>query len=186
MRIIETYAPEGVMLLEPKLFADQRGYFMETYNRQRFSELGIVCQFVQDNQSRSVRGTLRGLHYQINSPQDKLVRVLSGEIFDVAVDIRPQSQTFGQWASATLTSENKYQFFVPRGFAHGFQVLSEHAVVAYKCSNLYSPRDERGILWSDPDLAITWPERAPLLSERDRQHLTLAQATVRLQGEALL
>jgi len=186
LEIVRTYALKGLVLLKPRVFPDERGYFMETYNRRRFAALGIDCEFVQDNQSSSCQGTLRGLHYQVNLPQDKLVRALQGRIFDVAVDIRPDSATRGQWIGEILSEENQHQLFVPRGFAHGFQVLSPQALLAYKCSNFYSPQDERGLLWSDPDLAIDWPDRLqPLLSPRDRNNPTLAEASPGSQGEVL-
>ena len=162
------YDIEGVALVKPRVFKDHRGFFLETYNREAFHKAGITCEFVQDNHSKSVKGTLRGLHYQVNKVQAKLVRCISGSIFDVAVDIRPGSPTYGQWIGEVLDSENHHQLFVPEGFAHGFQVLSETAEITYKCSNLYSPKDERGLMWSDPDLAIQWPGgNNPVLSDKD-------------------
>ena len=170
---VKTYSLEGLLLIKPKVFGDERGFFMESYNRRAFTEVGIVCEFVQDNHSKSVRGTLRGLHYQVNQPQSKLLRVIQGEIYDVAVDIRPDSPTFGQWEGVVLSAENRLQFFVPAGFAHGFQVLSETAEVLYKCDNFYSPPDERGIIWNDPHLNIDWDTgHPPVLSDKDQRHPT--------------
>ena len=175
MEIVESYPLEGLLLLKPRVFADSRGYFMESFNRKTFNDLGITREFVQDNQSRSVKHTLRGLHYQVNMEQAKLVRVLDGEIWDVAVDIRPDSPTYGQWAAATLSAENKHQLYIPRGFAHGFQVVSETAEVLYKCDNYYSPADDRGVMWNDPQLAISWPAPdAPVLSDKDTRHPNFA------------
>jgi dTDP-4-dehydrorhamnose 3,5-epimerase len=166
---IETFDIDGVVLVKPKVFRDHRGFFLETYHRENYVAAGITCAFVQDNHSKSVRGTLRGLHYQVNKVQAKLVRAVRGRIFDVAVDIRPESPTFGRWVGAELTEVNHHQLFVPEGFAHGFQVLSETAEITYKCSDFYSPTDERGILWSDPDLAVLWPgDVTPILSDRDK------------------
>lgn len=165
---IKTYEIEGVVLLTPNLYGDARGWFMEAFNQKTFDDHHIPSHFVQDNQSLSGKGVLRGLHYQVNKVQGKLVRVLEGEIFDVAVDIRPNSPTFGKWVGERLSFENRSQLYVPEGFAHGFQVLSDQAQVLYKCTDFYSPADERGIMWDDPDLNIQWPNRdAPLLSEKD-------------------
>lgn len=163
---------EGVLLIEPTVFGDKRGFFMETYNKQEFYELGIDTDFVQDNHSRSKRGTLRGLHFQTNRPQAKLVRVTSGEVFDVAIDLRCDSATFGKWFGCILTEKNKRMIFIPEGFAHGFLVLSESADFLYKCSDFYYPEHEAGIIWNDPDIAIDWPFEKygitePLLSEKD-------------------
>ena len=168
----------GVCVLEPIVHGDARGFFMETYNRRVFQDLGITCDFVQDNFSRSSRGVLRGLHYQIRHAQAKLVRVISGEVFDVAVDVRRGSPTFGRWVGETLSAENRRMFFIPAGFAHGFYVQSDFAEFAYKCSDYYSPADERGIVWNDPDVGIRWPVQvtAPLLSARDAKFGTLAAA----------
>ena len=157
---------EGLLIIEPKVFADPRGVFYEVYSENRYNEHGIP-RFVQDNHSVSKKGVLRGLHYQVNSGQNKLVRVTQGEIFDVAVDIRKQSPTYGNWWGLSLSEMNNLQLYIPVGFAHGFCVLSESAEVLYKCSDYYSPEDERGILWSDPDLAIDWPIKDPILSEKD-------------------
>lgn len=175
MRIIETKLP-GVLIIEPDVFEDQRGFFFESYSYRKYAALGITDVFVQDNHSRSVRGTLRGLHYQAPPGQAKLVRVALGEVFDVAVDIRWGSPTFGQWVGVTLSAENKRQLYIPVGFAHGFCVTSEVADFLYKCSNYYSPQDERGIAWDDPDLAIAWPISTPILSQRDQSHPRLAEA----------
>ncbi|MDJ0841450.1 MAG: dTDP-4-dehydrorhamnose 3,5-epimerase [Acidobacteriota bacterium] len=170
---VRTYHIEGVRLIIPKVFRDHRGFFLESFNQQRFQEAGIPCDFVQDNHSRSVKGTLRGLHYQVNKAQDKLVRCTQGEVWDVAVDIRPDSPTYGQWVGEFLTAENMHQLFVPKGFAHGFQVLSETAEIQYKCTDFYSPPDDRGLLWNDPDLAIDWPGKdEPVLSAKDRENPT--------------
>ena len=168
---------DGVCILEPVVHGDDRGYFMESYNRNTFSELGIDCEFVQDNCSKSRQGVLRGLHYQLGRPQAKLVRVISGEVFDVAVDLRKGSETFGQWQGIILSAENKRMFFLPEGFAHGFVVLSETAEFFYKCSNLYAPDHERGVVWNDPDIAIDWPIDGitPILSEKDSILTTLAE-----------
>lgn len=162
---------EGVLLIEPTVYEDERGFFFESYNFRRYAEHGIRTNFVQDNHSRSVKNTLRGLHYQINPGQDKLVRVIVGEVFDVAVDIRFGSPTFGQWVGYYLSAENKLQMYIPVGFAHGFCVVSEVAEFEYKCSDYYSPQDERGIMWNDPDLGIDWPVKNPILSPKDRQNI---------------
>ena len=154
---VETCEIEGLKVITPQVFGDARGYFMETYNERDFVEAGIDVKFVQDNQSSSSQGVLRGLHYQINHPQDKLVRCLSGEVFDVAVDLRKGSKTFGKWFGVVLSAENKKQFFIPKGFAHGFYVLSEYAEFAYKCSDFYHPNDEGGLIWNDPDIGVEWP-----------------------------
>ena len=167
---VETCEIEGLKVITPQVFGDARGYFMETYNERDFVEAGIDVKFVQDNQSSSSQGVLRGLHYQINHPQDKLVRCLSGEVFDVAVDLRKGSKTFGKWFGVVLSAENKKQFFIPKGFAHGFYVISEHAEFAYKCSDFYTPGDEGGLMWNDPDIGVEWPlvEGVALnLSDRD-------------------
>lgn len=149
---------EGLLTIDPAVFYDSRGFFMETYNLNDMAEAGIDCVFVQDNQSRSVKGVLRGLHYQINFPQAKLVRVVRGEVFDVAVDIRPGSATYGKWHGDILSEENHRQLFIPEGFAHGFLVLSDVAELSYKCTDFYHPGDEAGIAWNDPQIAIVWPE----------------------------
>ncbi len=154
---VETCDIEGLKVITPTVFGDERGYFMETYNYNDFKEAGIDQVFVQDNQSMSKKGVLRGLHFQINFPQDKLVRVVSGEVFDVAVDLRPGSKTFGKWFGVRLSAENKKQFFIPKNFAHGFIVLSETAEFCYKCTDFYHPNDEGGLLWSDPEIGVDWP-----------------------------
>ena len=166
MRVIETRLP-GVLLLEPQVHRDARGFFLEVYQAARLEECGIHARFVQHNQSRSARGTLRGLHWQYRRPQAKLVRVLSGEIFDVAVDIRRGSPTFGVWEGMHLSADNFRQTFIPEGFAHGFCVLSETADVEYKCSDYYAVGGEAGLPWNDPAIGIAWPVSAPLLSVKD-------------------
>ncbi len=169
---------DGVCILAPEVHTDRRGFFMESYNRRTFSRLGVPHEFVQDNHSRSTRGVLRGLHYQIDSPQAKLVRVTLGTVFDVVVDVRRGSPTFGRWLGRELSSDNRLMLFAPEGFAHGFLVLSEVAEFQYKCSDFYTPEAERGIAWDDPDLAITWPlpEGGPILSRRDAGWPTLRSA----------
>ena len=170
---------DGVYVIEPKKFGDNRGYFMETYNEKDFQKAGICVNFVQDNQSSSTKGVLRGLHFQKTHPQAKLVRVLSGEVFDVAVDLRKSSKTYGKYVGVILSAENNRQFFIPRGFAHGFLVLSETAQFAYKCDDFYHPEDEGGIRWDDPDIAIAWPEVGPLnLSEKDKKHPALKECAM--------
>ena len=169
MNVIPT-SLEGLLIIEPDVFGDTRGYFLETYHQGRYQSAGLDTTFVQDNLSFSKKGTLRGLHFQITHPQAKLVQAITGKIFDVAVDIRPESPTFGKWSSALLSEENKHQLFIPEGFAHGFCVLSENAHVAYKCSDYYSPADEGGILWSDPAIGIDWPVKDPMLSDKDQQY----------------
>ena len=169
MNIILT-SLEGLLIIEPDVFGDARGYFLETYHQQRFQSAGLDTNLVQDNLSFSKKDTLRGLHFQITHPQAKLVQAVTGEIFDVAVDIRTESPTFGKWSGALLSEENKRQLFIPEGFAHGFCVLSENAHVAYKCSDYYNPEDEGGILWSDPAVAIDWPVKDPILSDKDQQY----------------
>lgn len=167
----------GTYIIESDVFSDSRGFFLETYSKREFEKAGINLDFVQDNLSRSVKNTVRGLHYQINHPQDKLVRAVAGEIFDVAVDIRRDSPTFGQWEGFYLSAENKRQFFIPKGFAHGFCVVSASADFMYKCSDFYSPKDERGILWNDPDIAVEWPlDGEPVLSKRDLSNPALKDA----------
>ena len=176
MKVIETSLP-GVLLLEPKVFADARGFFMESYNKRVMFEAGITQEFVQDNHSRSAKGVLRGLHYQIQQPQGKLVRVVSGEVYDVAVDMRRGSPGFGQWVGMRLSAENKLMAWIPPGFAHGFYVLSESAEFLYKTTEYYAPEHERCLLWNDPALAIGWPlEGEPRLSEKDWRGKPLHQA----------
>jgi len=158
---------EGLIIVEPDVYPDKRGFFTETFQAQRYAEAGIRCAFVQDNLSYSTKGTLRGLHFQVTRPQAKLVHVISGEIFDVAVDLRPGSPTYGKWAGVNLSGTNHRQLFIPEGFAHGFYVLSDTAYFAYKCSDFYAPDDEGGVLWSDPDIGIRWPAGEPIVSARD-------------------
>lgn len=169
-----------VLIIEPQVFGDDRGFFYESYNHQTFTDkANVAYSFVQDNHSRSAKNVLRGLHYQIQQPQGKLVRVVSGAIFDVAVDIRKQSATFGQWVSCILTEDNKRQLWVPPGFAHGFLVLSDNTEVLYKTTDYYAPQHERSILWNDPDLAIDWPLKAlPVLSAKDQAGQSLQNAEV--------
>lgn len=174
MEIIKTDIPE-VLHIQPKVFGDDRGFFMETYHEQRYKDMGIALDFVQDNHSRSAHGVLRGLHYQLKRPQGKLVRVVSGVVFDVAVDIRVGSPTFGKAVWAILSAGMKNQFWVPPGFAHGFCVLSETADFEYKCTDFYDPQDEGAVLWNDPELNIPWPVDQPLLSAKDSSALPLAQ-----------
>lgn len=162
---------EDVYIIEPQVFGDNRGYFFETYKKAEFDRAGLKYDFVQDNQSKSKKGVLRGLHYQKNYPQAKLVRVLEGEVFDVAVDLRKNSPTYGKWTGVILSAENKKMFMIPRGFAHGFVVLSETATFAYKCDEIYHPEDEGGILWNDPDIDINWPlTNGIILSEKDKNN----------------
>lgn len=168
-------ALEDVILIEPDVYKDQRGYFYETYHQQKYATQGIAGPFVQDNYSRSVRDTLRGLHYQLGRPQGKLVTVLYGRVYDVAVDIRKGSPTFGKWVAVELSDENRRQLYIPPGFAHGFCVLSETAAFSYKCTDFYSPTEERGILWNDPALGISWPCTDPLLSAKDASYATLSE-----------
>ncbi|QIB27589.1 dTDP-4-dehydrorhamnose 3,5-epimerase [Caloranaerobacter azorensis] len=170
-KFIET-GIKGLYIIEPTVFGDNRGYFMETYNFKDFKEAGLDMTFVQDNQSKSKKGVLRGLHFQYKHPQGKLVRVTKGEVFDVAVDLRKNSKTYGKWYGIVLSEENKKQFYIPEGFAHGFLVLSEEAEFVYKCTDYYHPEDEGGIIWNDPDINIDWPlDRVEeiILSEKDKK-----------------
>lgn len=167
---------DGVYIIEPTVFGDHRGYFMETYNYEEFKAAGLDMVFVQDNQSKSKKGVLRGLHFQKPNPQGKLVRVISGEVFDVAVDLRKNSKTYGKWAGVKLSAENKKQFYVPAGFAHGFVVLSDEAEFVYKCTDFYHPECEGSILWNDPEIGIEWPIEGIdeiLLSEKDKKAKSL-------------
>ena len=178
MKVTATVLPD-VLLIEPAVFEDDRGFFMETWHARKFSEGGIKAEFVQDNHSRSSRGTLRGLHYQIIHPQGKLVRVSSGEVYDVAVDMRRSSSTFGRWVGVHLSAENKRQLWVPEGFAHGFLVISEQADFLYKCTDCYVPQHERVVAWNDPDLAIDWllaDSGQPILSSKDASGVRFADA----------
>lgn len=177
MNVVTTEIP-GVLILEPKRFGDDRGFFMELYQAERYAQAGIPGPFVQDNFSRSGRGTLRGLHFQEPQPQGKLVQVLAGVVWDVAVDIRRGSPTFGKWVGVELSADNRRQFWVPPGFAHGFCVLSESADFHYKCTALYAPQHDRGVAWDDPDLGIPWPVKEPLLSAKDRAAPQLKDAPV--------
>jgi len=167
--IIKPAPLDGMLIIEPSVFEDERGYFLETHHFQRFQSANIDCTFVQDNLSFSKKNVLRGLHFQKTKPQSKLIQAVTGGIFDVGVDLRQDSSTFGRWFGCVLSEENKRQLFVPQGFAHGFYVLSDSAHVAYKCSDYYDPDDEGGLLWSDPDIAIDWPVKNPILSAKDSQ-----------------
>lgn len=170
---------KGVYIIDVKTYGDHRGYFMETYKEEDFVTAGLDYRFVQDNQSSSRKGVLRGLHFQKTFPQAKLVRVLKGEVFDVAVDLRKGSETYGKWVGVLLSEENHRQFMIPRGFAHGFVVVSDHAEFAYKCDEKYHPEDEGGILWNDPDIAIDWPDVGEvILSEKDKKNPKLAECKI--------
>ena len=170
---------KGVFLIDVKSYGDHRGYFMETYKKSDFEAAGLNYDFIQDNQSSSRKGVLRGLHFQRTHPQAKLVRVLKGEVFDVTVDLRRGSATYGQWEGALLSEENKRQLLIPRGFAHGFVVVSEYAEFAYKCDDLYHPEDEGGLMWNDPSIGIVWPKVGEIiLSEKDKKNPTLAEDPV--------
>ncbi|HEY9147052.1 MAG TPA: dTDP-4-dehydrorhamnose 3,5-epimerase [Thiobacillus sp.] len=178
MNIIETALP-GVLLLEPKVFGDARGFFLESWNRQTFAEIGLDADFVQDSHTRSGRGVLRGLHYQLEQSQGKLVRVVSGTVFDVAVDVRKSSLCFGQWVGYELSTENQLMMWIPPGFAHGFLVLSDSADVLYKATAYYAPQWDRGIRWDDPQIGVQWPlEGAPVLSAKDQVQPLLKDAEV--------
>jgi dTDP-4-dehydrorhamnose 3,5-epimerase len=179
MKILETTLP-GVLLLEPRIFNDDRGFFFESYHEKRAWDAGLQTKFVQDNHSFSKQDTLRGLHYQLNNPQGKLVRVVTGEVFDVAVDIRQGSSTFGQWYGTSLSAENHRQLYVPPGFAHGFCVISETADFLYKCTGFYTTGDEYAIRWDDPDIGIDWPIADPILSAKDAIAPLLKDATHQL------
>jgi len=174
LQIIETSLP-GVLVIQPRVFGDARGFFMETYRQNALAEAGIRESFVQDNHSRSARGVLRGLHYQLRHPQAKLCRVAQGEVLDVAVDIRLGSPHFGKWVGVVLSGENHAQIYIPKGFAHGFVVRSDTADFLYKCSDYYDGPDDRGVLWNDPDLAIDWDTPSPLVSDKDQRYLPLAK-----------
>ena len=168
---------KGVYEIEVKKYGDNRGYFMETYKKKAFDEAGLVYNFIQDNQSKSKKGVLRGLHFQKTYPQAKLVRCIEGEVFDVCVDLRKNSPTYGKWYGVVLSAEKGNQFMIPRGFAHGFVVLSEAATFYYKCDEVYHPEDEGGIMWNDPDVSIVWPyDGEPLLSEKDSKNPTLKES----------
>ena len=184
--IVETCEIEGLKIITPAVYGDARGYFMETYNYNDYKAAGIDQIFVQDNQSASVKNVLRGLHFQIEYPQDKLVRVVSGEVFDVAVDLRPGSATYGKWHGVVLSAENKKQFFIPKNFAHGFLVLSDYAEFAYKCTDFYHPGDEGGLKFDDPDIGVEWPF-APgtelVMSDKDQKWGGLAAYTEWRKGQ---
>lgn len=168
---------KGVYIIDVKTYGDNRGYFMETYKESDFKAAGLDYDFVQDNQSSSRKGVLRGLHFQKTHPQAKLVRVIKGEVYDVAVDLRKGSETYGKWVGVLLSEENHRQFMIPRGFAHGFVVVSDYAEFAYKCDDFYHPEDEGGILWNDPDVGVDWPEVGEIiLSDKDRKNPTLAES----------
>ncbi len=173
MKRIETDLP-GVCLIEPTVFEDQRGFFFESYHESKFAELGIKDRFVQDNHAKSVKDTLRGLHYQVTHPQAKLCRVVQGEVFDVVVDVRRGSPHFGKWVSGVLSEQNKRLMYVPPGFAHGYLVLSQTAEFLYKCSDFYHPEHERGVVWNDPNVGIDWGISTPILSDKDRRNPTLS------------
>jgi dTDP-4-dehydrorhamnose 3,5-epimerase len=175
MKFVKTELP-GVVVIEPRVFEDPRGFFMETFHSARFREAGLPETFVQDNHSRSVARTLRGLHYQIEHPQGKLVRCIRGEIFDVAVDLRLDSPAFGRWFGTRLDASNRRQMYVPPGVAHGFCILSEVAEVVYKCTDLYYPQHERALIWNDPQVAVAWPISEPLLSDKDRRGMNFSEA----------
>ncbi len=179
MRFVATDLP-GVLIVEPVIHRDARGFFLESFHSGKFAAAGIDVAFVQDNHSSSVRHTLRGLHLQRTNPQGKLIRVIEGEIWDVAVDVRPDQSTFGKWTATTLSAANFRQLYVPPGFAHGFCVMSDVAQVEYKCTTLYDPADEMGIAFDDPDIGIPWPVTEPILSERDKRHPRLAEVRARL------
>lgn len=174
MEITATNIPD-VLLLKPEVYSDDRGFFMETYREEHLRSNGINVHFVQDNLSKSQQGTVRGLHYQIDQPQDKLIMVMQGTILDVAVDLRENSPTFGQYVEMKISSRNKYQFFIPKGFAHGFSVLTSEALVYYKCSDYYCPEGERGLFWDDPDLGIDWKVDDPIISEKDQHQPRLKE-----------
>ena len=178
MNVIQTALP-GVLILEPKVFGDARGFFYESFNKKTLEPAGIAAEFVQDNHSRSSQGVLRGLHYQIKQPQGKLVRVVAGEVFDVVVDIRKKSPTFGKWLGEHLSAENKRMLWVPPGFAHGFLVLSDYAEFLYKTTDYWAPEFERTIMWNDPDLGVAWPiQDPPQLSAKDKQGKPFKEAEV--------
>ena len=181
-KFIFTKTPlHGAYVIEPTIFGDKRGYFLETYNERDFAEVGFNWKFVQDNQSSSVKGVLRGLHFQFEHPQGKLVRVINGEVFDVIVDLRKLSDTFGKWYGTILTDKNKKMLYVPEGFAHGFLVLSDFAEFAYKCTDFYHPEDEGGIIWNDPDINVEWPigsDMEIILSEKDEKLKTFKETDI--------
>lgn len=180
-KFIETKIKD-LYIIEPKVFKDERGYFMESYNKKDFMEAGLKMVFVQDNESKSKKGVLRGLHFQTKQPQGKLVRVTKGEVYDVAVDLRKDSSTYGQWEGVLLTEENKRQFYVPKGFAHGFLVLSREAVFNYKCTDYYAPQYEGGIIWNDPQIGIKWPIESideVIISQKDKKLKSLNELKIK-------
>jgi dTDP-4-dehydrorhamnose 3,5-epimerase len=185
MRVLPTDLP-GVVLVDPVVHRDSRGFFLETYNERRYREAGITATFVQDNHSRSARGTMRGLHFQVRRMQGKLVRAVAGEMFDVAVDVRRGSPTFGRWVGVNLSAENFRQIYIPPGFAHGFCVLSEVGEVEYKCTEIYEPADELAIAWNDPQIGIRWPTTEPLLSAKDKAAPRLGEVLERLPAYGLV
>lgn len=174
MNVIET-GLDGCLLIEPNVFKDNRGFFLESYHEKKYAEIGITEKFVQDNRSRSVRNVLRGLHFQITKPQGKLVTVTAGEVFDVALDLRPNSSTFGRYYSVILSSDINNQLYIPPGFAHGFCVLSETADFQYKCTDFYDPKDEGGIIWNDDEINIAWPIENPIVSPKDEKLISFAE-----------
>ena len=182
MKIAKTPIPD-LLLIQPRVFADERGFFLETFRRRGFEDQGIGLEFVQDNHSRSRKGVLRGLHFQKNYPQGKLIYVISGAIFDVALDIRRESPSFGRWHGTVLSDENHHQLWIPPGFAHGFCVISEQVDLVYKCTDYYHPEDEGGIIWNDPELQIEWPIANPIVSEKDSKNPTLR--AIEEDGQAL-
>jgi len=177
MKFLPTEIPD-VILIKPRVFKDQRGSFMETYHQNKFAEAGIKVQFVQDNHASSVKNVIRGLHYQLQHPQGKLVRVVSGSVFDVAVDIRRNSRSYGKWIGATLSADNNYQMYIPAGFAHGYCSLSNRTEVIYKCTEVYHPESDRGIIWNDPEIGIDWPCEEPIISSKDALLPTLSIADI--------
>ncbi|MFT4940990.1 MAG: dTDP-4-dehydrorhamnose 3,5-epimerase [Paraglaciecola sp.] len=182
MNVIETDLP-GVLIIEPKVFGDDRGFFMETWNKELYAEAGIPTEFVQDNLSFSSRGVLRGLHFQDPNPQGKIVSVLQGEVYDVVVDIRYRSPTFGKWTGVTLSSENKRQLYIPEGFAHGFCVTHKSALFSYKCTQQYNPKAERVLTWNDSTVSVDWPVTVPLLSGKDQKGLSLEDIHIQFTKE---
>ncbi len=184
MEFIQTEIPD-IILVKPNVIEDHRGFFMESYHIEKFKIGGINCTFVQDNHTKSVQNTLRGLHFQVQYPQAKLLRCLKGKVFDVAVDIRQDSPYFGKWVGEELSEENRYQLYIPEGFAHGYYVMSETAEIAYKCSEIYHPQDEQGLRWDDPDIAINWPGDNPILSEKDKVLPMLADSDFKTSQTAV-
>ena len=182
MEFINTQIPD-VILIKPNLFKDHRGYFLESFHSEKFKKAGININFLQDNHVKSIKNTLRGLHFQVNYPQAKLLRCLIGKVFDVAVDIRKNSPSFGKWVGRELSEENKFQLFIPEGFAHGYYVMSDEAEVTYKCSNIYHPEDQQGILWNDPQVGIEWPETEPILSDKDADASLLSDIILNFSGK---